>query len=278
MTEAAVILEIRNVRLAEQATLQPTNLGPSPSGADEEGVFVALDDPPPVRTVLTVIEGEQRRALEVVWVVEVPERNAARGFHGRWVGDEVRQRAAKVGTEHLEDGTPVVQPVVPDNSLSMDVSDAVMAMPAPVMIHDDDTGTVDEGEDEERAASDDEGGSDEAAVEQQVASDEGGSDDASAEQQAASDDEGGSDEASAEQQAASDEGGSETSEGDANAEGEAAAEGDASDDEASDEAGSDDDPDGGGDEPAGEEAAASDDPAASEDGKKRRRKRSRRRK
>jgi hypothetical protein len=141
MTEAAAILEVRHVRLAEQATLRPASLG----DGGEEGVFVALDDPPPVRTVLAVVEGDRRRALEVVWVVEVAERDETRGFYGRWVADEALGRAMKVGTEHLEDGTPVVQPVVYDHSSMIDVSDApVMAMPAPVMIIDDDTGAGDD--------------------------------------------------------------------------------------------------------------------------------------
>ena len=148
MTEAAAILEVRHVRLADQATLQPAALGPA-SEAAEEGVFIALDDPPPVRTVLAVVEGGRRRALEVAWVVEVPDPGSPRGFHGRWVSDEALERAARVGTEHLEDGTPVVQPVVPDHSAAMDVSDASMAMPAPVMIVDDDTGVVDVSDDGE---------------------------------------------------------------------------------------------------------------------------------
>jgi hypothetical protein len=163
MTDAAA-LELRHVRLAEPVTLRPAPLGPTPGGAGEgaveEGVFVALDDSPPVRTVVAVVEGGRRRALEVAWVVEVAEQGDAggsstRGFYGRWVGDEALERAAKVGTEHLEDGTPVVQPVVHDNSSVLDVSDTAMAMPAPVMVlgSDDD----DDDEDDEREASDEAG-------------------------------------------------------------------------------------------------------------------------
>lgn len=151
MTEAAA-LELRHVRLAEAVTLRPTPLGPTPEGTVEEGVFVALDDSPPVRTVLAVVEGGRRRALEVAWVVEVAERDEAKGFYGRWVADEALERAARVGTEHLEDGTPVVQPVVYDNSAVLDVSDTSMAMPAPVIVLDDDTGVVgtDDEDDDER--------------------------------------------------------------------------------------------------------------------------------
>jgi hypothetical protein len=162
MTDATA-LELRHVRLAELVTLRPASLGPTPDGGVEEGVFVALDDSPPVRTVLAVVEGGRRRALEVAWVVEVTERDdaggpATRGFYGRWLGDEALERAGKVGTEHLEDGTPVVQPVVYDNSAVLDVSDSHMAMPAPVVLLDgsdeDEDGREDEdGDDGSSAAS-----------------------------------------------------------------------------------------------------------------------------
>jgi hypothetical protein len=149
MTDAAA-LELRHVRLAEPVTLRPASLGPTPDGGVEEGVFVALDDSPPVRTVLAVVEGGRRRALEVAWVVEVTERDEVKGFYGRWVADEALERAAKVGTEHLEDGTPVVQPVVHDNSAGLDMSDAAMAMPAPVVLldgsDDDDDGEDGDGD------------------------------------------------------------------------------------------------------------------------------------
>ncbi len=157
MTQAAA-LELRHVRLAEHITLRP-----APLGDGQEGVFVALDDSPPVRTVLAVVEGEQRRALEVAWVVEVAERDehgapATRGFYGRWVSSDALERAARVGTEHLEDGTPVVQPVIPDHSAVIDLSDTPgLAMPAPVLVLDDDTGVVDtrdydEDDDDDHAA------------------------------------------------------------------------------------------------------------------------------
>ena len=141
MTDSAAILELRHSVLADAATVSPT-----PLSEEEEGVFVAIDDPPPVRTVLTVVQGQERRPLEVTSVVEVADRDerGTRGFYGRWVDADKLENAAKVGTEHLEDGTPVVQPVVPDHSVSMDVSDApALGMAAPVMIIEDDTGVVD---------------------------------------------------------------------------------------------------------------------------------------
>lgn len=140
MTDPAVKLEVRHIRLADSATLQPAK-------ADEgdEGVFVALAEPPPVRTVLTVVDGETRRALEVTRVVEIGDRDerGERGFYARWVEGEAIERATKVGTEHLEDGTPQVQPVSQDNSAAINLSDS-MAMPAPVVLHGDEDDSGDE--------------------------------------------------------------------------------------------------------------------------------------
>ncbi|MEX1363213.1 MAG: hypothetical protein AB1Z98_08810 [Nannocystaceae bacterium] len=141
MTEPAAILEVRHVRLADQAVLSP-----APVADGEDGVFIAHDEPPPVRTVLAVMEGHQRRVLEVVRVVEVADRDerGTRGMYARWVDEEALTRAARVGTEHLEDGTPIVQPVERDDSSAISMSDAPgMAMPAPVMMDVDDTGVID---------------------------------------------------------------------------------------------------------------------------------------
>lgn len=147
MTDPTASLEVRHVHLAEQVTLSPANLGDGPSEASQ-GVFVAFAEPPPVRTILTVVEGDSRRALEVVRVVEVAGRDERkiRGFYARFCADEALERAARVGTEHMEDGTPQVQPVMPDHSAALPISDAPpMAVPAPVMINDDDTGMIDVG-------------------------------------------------------------------------------------------------------------------------------------
>ncbi len=142
MTESVVSLELRHFVLAERAPLRPASVGEG-----EQGVFIALDEPPPVRTVLTVVDGDERRPLSVVRVVEVPDQdgeNNTRGLVGRWIDAQALEAAQKVGAEHLEDGTPVVQPVIRDHSVAMDVSDApAMAMPAPVVVVDDDTGVVD---------------------------------------------------------------------------------------------------------------------------------------
>ncbi|MCH9680284.1 MAG: hypothetical protein K0V04_02530 [Deltaproteobacteria bacterium] len=136
MTDTSAILEVRHVHLAEQATIEPATL---PSG--EDGVFVALDEPPPVRTVLTVVNGDERRPLAVVAVVEVThgDQPQRRGLYGQWVDDQALASANRVGTEHLEDGMPVVQPVMPDNSRALPLSDVpTMAMPAPVVMLDGD--------------------------------------------------------------------------------------------------------------------------------------------
>jgi len=152
MTDPTASLEVRHVHLAEQVTLSPASLGEgSGEGPDEanEGVFVAFAEPPPVRTILTVVEGDSRRMLEVIRVVEVAERDErkVRGFYARFAEGQALEHASRVGTEHLEDGTPQVQPVIPDHSAALPISDAPpMAVPAPVMITDDDTGVIDVGD------------------------------------------------------------------------------------------------------------------------------------
>jgi len=179
MSESAATLELRHSTLADAAPVSP-----APLADGTEGVFVAIDDPPPVRTVLTVVQGDQRRPLEVTAVVEVIDRSAqtTRGFFGRWVDAEALERAGKMGTEHLEDGTPVVQKV--DPSVSDDGSDApaAMAMPAPVMIIEDDTGVVHVGDDDD---DDDDGYDDREDADVAAARDEASS--ADAEHQGAAD-------------------------------------------------------------------------------------------
>lgn len=190
MTDSAAILELRHSRVAEHVTLSTAALSD-----DQEGVFVAIDEPPPVRTVLTVVQGDERRALQVVSVVEVAERDerGTHGFYGRWVDEDALERASKVGTEHLEDGTPVVQPVIRDNSVVMDVSDApAMAMPAPVLILEDDTGVVDvrgssedADDDESSDESDDDDESTAPSADESADADESSDDESSADDSAA---------------------------------------------------------------------------------------------
>jgi len=65
-------------------------------------VFVGLERPPPVRSMLDAHDGRTGRVLEVVRVVE---SGAERGFVGRWL-ERAPERTGKVGTEHLAPGDP----------------------------------------------------------------------------------------------------------------------------------------------------------------------------
>jgi hypothetical protein len=107
-------------------------------------LFVALDDPPPVRSIIVVHDAEGARPVEVTKVVEVPEGDPrhARGIYGRLVDDEARQRAARVGTEQLPDGRAFEEksPSDVDGTLMGGVSQ--MAMPAPV-VDPDPSGPID---------------------------------------------------------------------------------------------------------------------------------------
>lgn len=118
-----VRVDLRHVRLAQSAAL---------SEADG-GVFVALDDPPPVRSVVVIHGDDGSHPLEVTRVVEVPESDprGARGVYGRFVDDEALQRTDRVGTEHLADGASAGSPAIDDEGEAPDVSS--MAMPAPVV-------------------------------------------------------------------------------------------------------------------------------------------------
>jgi hypothetical protein len=101
-----------------------------PSQFGGGSVFVASDDPPPVRTVLRLVDGDaDPRAVEVTKVIEVPESNeGVRGFYVQEVDAEKLELHGKVGTEHLESGeTPALQ----------EASGMQFGAPAPVMDPDD---------------------------------------------------------------------------------------------------------------------------------------------
>ena len=131
MNDAArVRVEIRRVPLTDTAPCEPS----------EGGVFVALDDPPPVRSILAITAGDEApRALEVTAVVEVAPEGGARGFYGRFIEDDALARFERVGTEHLSDGEP--EPAARGEGETAESDDAgpgtQMAMPAPVVDPDD---------------------------------------------------------------------------------------------------------------------------------------------
>lgn len=133
---APVRLDYRHVPLADQAALAEKG----------DGVFVALEAPPPVRTVLRAVASDGSvRALVVTRVVEVADGDAggARGFYGRFVDDEALAKSDAVGSEHLDapDGSSAIAESTEQGSGAdpgSDVGNAAMAMPAPVLVDDED--------------------------------------------------------------------------------------------------------------------------------------------
>lgn len=107
---------------------------------EDRTVFVALDDPPPIRTVVQLWRGDEARAVVVQRVIETPapDSDEARGFFGVPASEEAIAGATKVGTEHLESpsgddpdgsGGQAGSDTSPDGNINM-------AMPAPVLVHD----------------------------------------------------------------------------------------------------------------------------------------------
>jgi hypothetical protein len=115
-----VRVDIRHHTLATAAPLDES--------ADGE-VFVALDDPPPVRTLLAIHDGKEGpHALEVTRVVETDTDASRRGVFGRFRDPDVLRGLESVGTEHLASGEQV-------SAAGSDDSDhaGFLAMPAPVV-------------------------------------------------------------------------------------------------------------------------------------------------
>jgi len=121
-----------------EGTSRPTGAeGTSrPTGAEraDREAFVALDDPPPVGTLVAAYsEGEDVRALEVTQVVEVPEHDERRqrGCYARIVELEALERFGKAGTEHLSGGP---QSGAPESESNRGTE---MGLPAPVTVTDE---------------------------------------------------------------------------------------------------------------------------------------------
>lgn len=125
----------RHVALASGAALQVKK---------DRSVFVAVDEPPPIRTVVQLWRGDEARAVVVQRIIEVPEEGEARGFFAVPAESQDIATATKVGTEHLE--TPVgTSPAGSDDGTAdgsgSDVdpdANIAMAMPAPVVGDTDD--------------------------------------------------------------------------------------------------------------------------------------------
>jgi len=122
MSETVVRVDLRQASLSETARLRAHD-GPG------DLLFLAIDNPPPVRSLLSLRDGDQRKAFEVVRVVEVvDEDESARGCYGREIPVERLDEQAKVGSEHLEpditSGGRVPAPVVIMNTSEMMLGEA----------------------------------------------------------------------------------------------------------------------------------------------------------
>ena len=104
----------------------------------DRSVFVVMDEPPPVRTVVQLWRGGEARAVVVERAVEVPEgEDGVRGFVALPADEEAIAKAIKVGTEHLEPGSGSSEESSGAESGSDAEHNMNMAMPAPVLVHDD---------------------------------------------------------------------------------------------------------------------------------------------
>lgn len=132
----SVAVTLRHVQLTDAAPIHEV---------DDDRVFVELDAPPPVRTLVGIAEpGQDVRALEISKVVEVPENDerGKRGFYGRFVDDDRLSAFDEVGTEGLSDGeggqpgpeTGEDAPVVADDEPELTTS---LGEPAPVVDPDE---------------------------------------------------------------------------------------------------------------------------------------------
>jgi hypothetical protein len=119
---STVSLQIRQVTVNEAAEL---------TALDGDDVFVATDDPPPVRTIVACREGDggEVQALEVVRVVEVPESDerGTRGFYARTTHAQALGAHWVVGTENFSGG----------HGPPPGLSSSSLGAPAPVMDPDD---------------------------------------------------------------------------------------------------------------------------------------------
>jgi hypothetical protein len=173
MSETVVRVDLRQSTLSEHARLREAG----------ELAFLALDNPPPVRSLLRLIEAgaEEPRAFEVARVVEVVEDDEpARGCYGRYIELERLDEQAKVGSEHLEPGISssggVPAPVVIMNTSEMMLGEAGEESEdyAARDGDEDEDEDEDEGESEAASASDDEGDSEaEASSETDEEADDG---------------------------------------------------------------------------------------------------------
>jgi len=114
MSETVVRVELRQATLTESARLREAG----------DRMFLALENPPPVRSLLRLRAGDELSAFEVARVIEVvDETEPARGCYGHTIPLERLVEQQKVGSEHLEPGARggagVPSPVVIMNTADM---------------------------------------------------------------------------------------------------------------------------------------------------------------
>jgi hypothetical protein len=115
----AVRVDLREATMTESARVR-----------EREGqLFLAMDTPPPVRSLLRLTIGDQRKAFEVARVIEVvDEAEPERGCYGAWVDAARLGDQDRVGSEHLEPGISggagVPAPVVIMNTSEMMLAEA----------------------------------------------------------------------------------------------------------------------------------------------------------
>lgn len=128
----SVCVALRHVTLSESTALHEL---------DDE-VFIELDAPPPVRSLVIVsdVEGDDRRGVEITRVVEVAESDSrgACGFYGRFIAPERLEESTRVGTEHLADGDNATAATDDaEGGKAANESTTAMGQPAPVVDPDD---------------------------------------------------------------------------------------------------------------------------------------------
>ncbi|PRQ08020.1 hypothetical protein [Enhygromyxa salina] len=175
MSETAARVDLRQANLSESAQLR--ELG--------DRMFLALEQPPPVRSLLKLTIGDEQKAFEVGRVIEVVgEGEPARGCYGQFVEFERLGEQAKVGSEHLQpgiSGSGVPAPVVIMSTAEMmlgeagsEEHEAAAASEADTSETDDSSGEVEASSSESDAAGSDssESESDDASSDDDHASDE----------------------------------------------------------------------------------------------------------
>ena len=115
----ALRVDLREATMTESARLRERG----------DQLFLVMDTPPPVRSLLRVTLGEERKAFEVARVVEVvDEGEPDRGCYGQWVDVARLGEQSRVGSEHLEPGISggagVPAPVVIMNTSEMMLAEA----------------------------------------------------------------------------------------------------------------------------------------------------------